>query len=649
MSRNDAPLHSSTAHSSQKIQTLRLHKEHDHLVTVAEKYASSGTSSELSVNSCLYRREGCEFVLCSNRAEPPDGLAVAVSYSVPYIAQKLRSLLAVESAESLGMSAGSKHELLTLPGLVRMTQPPTGSFRFVFRLDAGAEFPFEPPKVNCCSHFCRPSLADGRQLLFDITQNHWTPATTLLDIVRAIPTFLCRVFLWSHVLGPRGLLVGCWPARLDLCVYLRPSHGSCIDCRTMVVPCARPLARRGTEGEIGHLMAGFIKEATRSLDSLSMAGELPNASDNHRPAGSGRPSAQPRFAIMTDGAICVVQLVELPSHHRDVLPFERLLSTGCRAKQSSEPLCPPGQPRWCRLLSWGHLSLLNSCTVRKRGAAGASIALTFDSVENALRSAGSAGEGSGEDGSLESRLTSKCTREAMVAHDIITDNCANAHAVIAFYRRPMIAGSEVLASRVHMPSSVDAVEAMMRGAEGSDLHASCDSRLTISLDDEEEAHIFQRIILNAAERVGSRVRQHSSGDSRLMDKQTEGDSAVPRKEGQEDVGYRDKIERKLADIETEIDCICTLLLAEEYPSCLQSNNRGEGSDEGRKQVKRLMGLFKSRIELYAALDTQIETSTDGAVADGGSSRAAKPKYEEAIKEMQTVLQHPNIAAILSGI
>jgi len=51
------------------------------------------------------------------------------------------------------------------------------------------KFPSVPPKVLARTPFSNPSLADGRDLLDNLTKTQWNPDTSIIDLVNSLPRF----------------------------------------------------------------------------------------------------------------------------------------------------------------------------------------------------------------------------------------------------------------------------------------------------------------------------------------------------------------------------------------------------------------------------------------------------------------------------
>eukprot|EP01067_Filipodium_phascolosomae_P000708 Filipodium_phascolosomae@DN1520_c0_g1_i2.p1 len=78
---------------------------------------------------------------------------------------------------------------------------PTIEEPITYALVLPKRFPFDAPKVLCLSRFTFPSIADGRDLAFDILGRDWSPVCTLLSILSGLGSFTVNVELWNRHLN----------------------------------------------------------------------------------------------------------------------------------------------------------------------------------------------------------------------------------------------------------------------------------------------------------------------------------------------------------------------------------------------------------------------------------------------------------------
>lgn len=62
-----------------------------------------------------------------------------------------------------------------------------------FDIHLEGKYPFQSPKLLCETVIGYPSVADGRDLLHDVTNRKWTPNITALEIIRALPMFVANL------------------------------------------------------------------------------------------------------------------------------------------------------------------------------------------------------------------------------------------------------------------------------------------------------------------------------------------------------------------------------------------------------------------------------------------------------------------------
>jgi len=73
--------------------------------------------------------------------------------------------------------------------------------RFYFDVLLRSKYPFQPPIIMTRTTFCSPSLADGRDLLYEIIpkqkdeEAEWKPSTSLYELIQHIPDFVSEVLL----------------------------------------------------------------------------------------------------------------------------------------------------------------------------------------------------------------------------------------------------------------------------------------------------------------------------------------------------------------------------------------------------------------------------------------------------------------------
>lgn len=83
----------------------------------------------------------------------------------------------------------------------------------VFEVHLEGKFPFAPPILCCLTHFTRPTIADGRDLLHQVIRAGWSPSYTISAIVNELPK-LVRACVAK---GPRcALEVGVFPLETPL-------------------------------------------------------------------------------------------------------------------------------------------------------------------------------------------------------------------------------------------------------------------------------------------------------------------------------------------------------------------------------------------------------------------------------------------------
>ncbi|CEM26215.1 unnamed protein product [Vitrella brassicaformis CCMP3155] len=134
-----------------------------------------------------------------------------------------------------------------------------------FTVAPSQQFPFKPPHVFCLTRFCFPSLADGRDLVYDVIRKDWVPSTTYASIIRQLPGFIDRVLEVSREKGPQAMLFGFFDGSVSIDRYLRDPNAS-------VMPCQK-------------------------VDQLS-----------HR--------SVPRFVVLTEGALLVLEVTQNSSPQR---------------------------------------------------------------------------------------------------------------------------------------------------------------------------------------------------------------------------------------------------------------------------------------------------------------------------------------------
>lgn len=83
----------------------------------------------------------------------------------------------------------------------------------VFEVHLEGKFPFAPPILCCLTHFTRPTIADGRDLLQQVIRAGWSPSYTISAIVNELP----KLVRSCVAKGPRCALdVGAFPLETPL-------------------------------------------------------------------------------------------------------------------------------------------------------------------------------------------------------------------------------------------------------------------------------------------------------------------------------------------------------------------------------------------------------------------------------------------------
>eukprot|EP00388_Colpodella_angusta_P048545 GDKK01076623.1.p1 GENE.GDKK01076623.1~~GDKK01076623.1.p1 ORF type:complete len:642 (+),score=108.14 GDKK01076623.1:202-1926(+) len=95
----------------------------------------------------------------------------------------------------------------------------------VFRVTATPDFPFAPLRVTCIdSEFCFPSLADGRDMIFDVLESEWYASCSFVEVINKLPSFAERVS-YQSVVSPRSIVLGHFYGLYDIRHYLKnPSN-----------------------------------------------------------------------------------------------------------------------------------------------------------------------------------------------------------------------------------------------------------------------------------------------------------------------------------------------------------------------------------------------------------------------------------------
>lgn len=174
----------------------------------------------------------------------------------------------------------------------------------IFRITATIDFPFAPLRVTCIdSQFCFPSIADGRDMIFDILKSEWFASCTFIEILKRLPSFAESIYTLS-LTSPRHVLVGHFDGFYDLRHYAKDPNCITFLCnkiQTSALPsvCNRPIM------------------SSEQLNSV----------------------IAPRIAVLTEGSLILI----------DKLPPV--------SSADKPPLLP-------RVFSWRHLGLLSSITVR---------------------------------------------------------------------------------------------------------------------------------------------------------------------------------------------------------------------------------------------------------------------------------------------
>ena len=57
----------------------------------------------------------------------------------------------------------------------------------LFDIYLEGRFPFDPPRICCESVEEFPSIADGRDLVFEVIQRNWVPSISAAEIVGLLP------------------------------------------------------------------------------------------------------------------------------------------------------------------------------------------------------------------------------------------------------------------------------------------------------------------------------------------------------------------------------------------------------------------------------------------------------------------------------
>jgi len=87
--------------------------------------------------------------------------------------------------------------------------------RFYFDILIRDKYPFQPPIIMTRTTFCSPSLADGRDLLYQIipeklnkesdnndnNEGEWLPSMSLYELIQYIPDFIADVLRATNGAG----------------------------------------------------------------------------------------------------------------------------------------------------------------------------------------------------------------------------------------------------------------------------------------------------------------------------------------------------------------------------------------------------------------------------------------------------------------
>lgn len=83
----------------------------------------------------------------------------------------------------------------------------------VFEVHLEGKFPFAPPVLCCVTHFTRPTIADGRDLLQHVIRSTWSPSYTISSLVSELPGLVRS----CATQGPRcALEMGTYPLEAPL-------------------------------------------------------------------------------------------------------------------------------------------------------------------------------------------------------------------------------------------------------------------------------------------------------------------------------------------------------------------------------------------------------------------------------------------------